>query len=287
MRIALVAGEASGDALGAALIDALRHRFPGAQFAGVAGPRMIAAGCNAWFHSEELGVMGLTEVLRHLPRLLRLRGALQRRILGWRPDVFIGVDFKEFNLGLARRLKKQGLRTVQYVSPQVWAWRRDRARTIGEAVDLILCLFPFEPDFYREYGVRATFVGHPLADQIPMQVDRSAARAELGISADARVLALLPGSRRAEVERLAVPFAGAAELLAARYPGLVCIAPMVTPGLRELFAGHCATLAPRAAVRVPGNIALGCAGSRGNGIIEPACLSQQSNRKLPICWRDW
>jgi lipid-A-disaccharide synthase len=241
MRIALVAGEASGDALGAALIDALRLRFPGAQFAGVAGPRMIASGCNAWFHSEELGVMGLTEVLRHLPRLWQLRTALQRRILQWQPDVFIGVDFKEFNLGLARRLKKAGLRTVQYVSPQVWAWRRGRVRTIGESVDLILCLFPFEPDFYREYGVRATFVGHPLADQIPMQVDRSAARAELGISADARVLALLPGSRRAEVERLADPFAGAAELLAARCPGLVCIAPMVTPALRELFAGHCAT----------------------------------------------
>ena len=108
---------------------------------------MIAAGCTPWFHSEELGVMGLTEVLRHLPRLLRLRAALQQQILEWRPDVFIGVDFKEFNLGLARRLKKQGLRTVQYVSPQVWAWRQGRARTIGEAVDLILCLFPFEPDF--------------------------------------------------------------------------------------------------------------------------------------------
>ena len=250
MRIALVAGEASGDALGAALIDALRLRFPGAQFAGVAGPRMIASGCNAWVRSDELGVMGLTEVLQHLPRLWRLRTSLQRRILEWRPDVFIGVDFKEFNLGLARRLKNAGLRTVQYVSPQVWAWRRGRARNIGESVDLILCLFPFEPDFYREYGVRATFVGHPLADQIPMQVDRSAARAELGISADARVLALLPGSRQAEVERLADPFAGAAELLAARYPGLVCIAPMVTPALRELFAGHCATLAPRAAVRL-------------------------------------
>jgi len=250
MRIALVAGEASGDALGAGLIDALRRRFPGAEFAGVGGPRMIASGCNAWFRSEELGVMGLTEVLRHLPRLLRLRSALQRRILEWRPDVFIGVDFKEFNLGLARRLKKQGLRTVQYVSPQVWAWRRGRARTIGESVDLILCLFPFEPDFYREYGVRATFVGHPLADQIPLKVDRSAARAELGISADARVLALLPGSRQAEVERLAAPFAGAAELLAARYPGLVSIAPMVTPALRELFAAQCSTLAPRAAVRL-------------------------------------
>ena len=250
MRIALVAGEASGDTLGAALIEALHRRFPHAEFAGVAGNRMIAAGCKAWFHSEELGVMGLTEVLRHLPRLLRLRAALQRRILEWRPDVFIGVDFKEFNLGLARRLKKQGLRTVQYVSPQVWAWRQGRARTIGEAVDLILCLFPFEPDFYREYGVRATFVGHPLADQIPMEVDRAAARAELGIKADARVLAVLPGSRRGEVERLSEPFAGAAELLAARYPGLVCIAPMVTPTLRDLFAERCAALAPRAAIRM-------------------------------------
>jgi lipid-A-disaccharide synthase len=250
MRIALVAGEASGDTLGAALIEALRKRFPTAEFAGVAGPRMLAAGCTAWFHSEELAVMGLTEVLRHLPRLMRIRTQLQRRILDWRPDVFIGVDFKEFNLRLARRLKKQGLRTVQYVSPQVWAWRPGRARTIGEAVDLILCLFPFEPDFYRDYGVRASFVGHPLADQIPMEVDRAAARADLGLAAGSRVLALLPGSRRGEVERLADCFAGAAELLAARYPGLVCVAPMVTPALREVFAARCTALAPRAAVRM-------------------------------------
>jgi lipid-A-disaccharide synthase len=250
MRIALVAGEASGDTLGAALIEALRRRFPDAQFAGVAGPRMQAAGCSAWFDSEQLGVMGLTEILRHLPRLLRLRGALRRRILDWRPDVFVGVDFKEFNLGLARRLKMQGLRTVQYVSPQVWAWRRGRARTIGESVDLILCLFPFEPAFYREYGVRAAFVGHPLADQIPMQVDRAAARAELGIPADARVLAVLPGSRRGEVEHLADDFAGAAQLLAARYPGLVTVAPMVTAELRDAFAERCAIRAPRASVRL-------------------------------------
>jgi len=250
MRIVLVAGEASGDTLGAALIAALRRRYPNAEFAGVAGPRMIAAGCTAWFQSEQLAVMGLTEVLRHLPRLMRLRAALQSRILDWRPEVFVGVDFKEFNLGLARRLKKQGLRTVQYVSPQVWAWRQGRARTMGEAVDLILCLFPFEPAFYREYGVRATFVGHPLADQIPMEIDRAAARAELGLDVGARVLAVLPGSRHAEVERLADTFAGAAELLAIRYPGLVTIAPMVTPELRALFAARCAALAPRAAVRL-------------------------------------
>jgi lipid-A-disaccharide synthase len=250
MRIALVAGEASGDTLGAALIDALRRRFPEARFAGVAGPRMKAAGCESWFDIEELSVMGLTEVLRHLPRLLRLRGALRRRIIEWRPDVFVGVDFKEFNLGLARRLKKAGLRTVQYVSPQVWAWRQGRARTIGESVDLVLCLFPFEPEFYREHGVRAAFVGHPLADQIPLEVDRAAARATLGIDANARVLAVLPGSRRGEVEKLADPFAGAAELLAQRFPGIVCVAPMVNASLRDQFAARCAALAPNAAVRL-------------------------------------
>jgi lipid-A-disaccharide synthase len=213
MRIALVAGEASGDALGAALIEALRNKFPQAQFAGVAGPKMKAAGCVAWHGIEELSVMGLTEVLSSLPRLWRLRSGLRKRILEWRPDVFIGVDFKEFNLGLAKLLKRAGLPTVQYVSPQVWAWRQGRVRTIGEAVDLVLCLFPFEPDFYREHGVRAAFVGHPLADQIPLVVDSAAARAELGIDPAARVLAILPGSRRGEVERLAGEFAGAAELL--------------------------------------------------------------------------
>jgi lipid-A-disaccharide synthase len=250
LRIALVAGEASGDTLGAALIEALRRRFPGAQFAGVAGPKMKAAGCVAWHDIDELAVMGLTEVITHLPRLMRLRRALRARILEWRPDVFIGVDYKEFNLGLARLLKRDGLATVQYVSPQVWAWRQGRARTIGESVDLVLCLFPFEPAFYREYGVRAAFVGHPLADQIPMHVDRSAARATLGIEAGARVLAVLPGSRRGEVEKLAAPFAGAAELLARRFPGLVCVAPMVNAALRDQFATQCAALAPNAAVRL-------------------------------------
>jgi len=250
LRIALVAGEASGDTLGAALIESLRHRFPDAEFAGVAGPRMKAAGCVAWHDIEELAVMGLTEVLAHLPRLWRLRAELRRQILAWQPDVFIGVDYKEFNLGLARQLKRAGLTTVQYVSPQVWAWRQGRARTIGASVDLVLCLFPFEPDFYRGHGVRAAFVGHPLADQIPMAVDRVAARTELGIPHDARVLAVLPGSRASEVERLADVFAGAAELLAKRFPGLVSIAPMVTPRLRDLFAVRCAALAPRAAIKL-------------------------------------
>ena len=250
MRIALVAGEASGDTLGAALIEALRRRFPTAEFAGCAGPKMRAAGCVAWHGIDELAVMGLTEVLTHLPRLMRLRASLRRRILEWRADIFVGVDYKEFNLGLARQLKRAGLTTVQYVSPQVWAWRQGRVRTIGESVDLVLCLFPFEPDFYREHGVRAAFVGHPLADQIPLEADRAAARAELGIDASARVLAVLPGSRRGEVEKLAEVFAGAAELLAARFPGLISIAPMVTPALKQIFAAQCAQHAPNARVRL-------------------------------------
>ncbi|HEY6124345.1 MAG TPA: lipid-A-disaccharide synthase [Steroidobacteraceae bacterium] len=250
MRIALVAGETSGDVLGAALIEALRRKFPHAEFAGVAGPKMKAAGCTAWHGIEELAVMGLTEVLTHLPRLMRLRATLTRQILAWRPDVFIGVDYKEFNLGLAKKLKRAGLTTVQYVSPQVWAWRQGRVRTIGASVDLVLCLFPFEPDFYREHGVRAAFVGHPLADQIPLDVDRGAARAELGIDPSARVLAVLPGSRHGEVDKLAGVFAGAAQLLAKRFDGLVTIAPMVTPALRDLFAAHCARNAPDARVRL-------------------------------------
>ena len=250
MRIALVAGETSGDTLGAALVEGLRRRFPDAEFAGVAGPKMRAAGCIAWHVIESLSVMGLTEVVAHLPRLWKLRGELRRRIAEWRPDVFIGVDYKEFNLGLARKLKRDGLCTVQYVSPQVWAWRQGRVRTIGESVDLVLCLFPFEPNFYREHGVRAAFVGHPLADQIPAQVDQAAARAALGLEPQARVLAVLPGSRAGEVEKLADVFAGAAELLAKRFPGLVTIAPMVTPKLRDAFAARCAALAPTAAVRL-------------------------------------
>jgi lipid-A-disaccharide synthase len=252
LRVALVAGEHSGDQLGAALIAALRERVPGVQCFGVAGPKMIAAGCEAWASSEQLGVMGLAEVLRHLPRLLRLRAGLVRRLLAARPDVFVGIDAPEFNLGLARRLKAAGIRTVQYVSPQVWAWRRGRVRKIGAACDLVLCLFPFETEFYTQHQVAAQFVGHPLADQIPVGVDREGARRALGIDRGATLIALLPGSRLGEVRYLAAPFASAAARLSAQRPRWQFIAPMASAAARERFLREIAQVPAVPEIRLVG-----------------------------------
>jgi lipid-A-disaccharide synthase len=245
LRIGFVAGESSGDQLGAALIDALRARVPRLECFGVAGPRMIAAGCEAWANAEELAVMGLAEVLRHLPRLLRLRRRLVERFVAARPQVFVGIDAPEFNLGLAARLKARGICTVQYVSPQVWAWRQGRVRTIGRACDLVLCLLPFETSFYESHGVRAVFVGHPLADQIALDTDRGAARRALQIPEDAKVIAILPGSRVSEVARLGEDFAGAAAWIAAQRPAVEFIAPMATRAVREVFERQAAAALPR------------------------------------------
>ena len=238
MTVGLVAGESSGDTLGAALIHGLRAQVPDVKCFGVAGPKMIAAGCEAWASADELAVMGLAEIVHHLPRLLRLRKSLLERFTAARPDVFVGIDSPEFNLGMAKRLKQRGLRTVQYVSPQVWAWRQGRVRTIGKACDLVLCLLPFETDFYAQHGVRAVFVGHPLADQIPLEVDRGEARRALGIDSDATVIALLPGSRMGEVERLGADFAAAATWIAGRVPGARFIAPMASARVRAAFERH-------------------------------------------------
>jgi lipid-A-disaccharide synthase len=250
LRIGIVAGEHSGDQLGAALIAALRERVPNLRCFGVAGPKMIAAGCEAWWGADQLAVMGLTEVLRHLPRLLSLRAALGRRLRAARPDIFIGIDAPEFNLRLARSLKGAGVRTVQYVSPQVWAWRQGRVRSIGAACDLVLCLLPFEAKFYAQHGVPAVFVGHPLADQIPLAVDRDAARRALDIGAEASLVALLPGSRLTEVTRLAAPFAAAAAHIAARRPEYRFIAPMATAAVREVFEKEVAQLPAAPAIRM-------------------------------------
>jgi lipid-A-disaccharide synthase len=232
MRIGLVAGEASGDLLGAGLIPELRARFPGAEFAGVGGPRMRAAGFEAWHDSSELAVMGLAEVLRHLPRLLKLRGAVFERMRDWRPDVFVGIDAPDFNLGLERRLKQGGVRTVHYVSPSVWAWRESRAAKIGRSADRVLCLFPMEPPIYAKHGVDARFVGHPLADDLPLQPDRDAARSALGLPPEATVLAVLPGSRLGEIGRLGAIFLDAAARVARAIPGLQIVVPAANAACR-------------------------------------------------------
>jgi lipid-A-disaccharide synthase len=211
---------------------------------------MLAAGCEAWASADELAVMGLAEVLQHLPRLLRLRGELARRFAAARPDVFVGIDSPEFNLQLARRLKRNGMRTVQYVSPQVWAWRQGRVRTIGESCDLVLCLLPFETEFYARHGVAAVFVGHPLADQIPLDIDRGGARAALGVEAEAPLVALLPGSRIGEVTRLAAPFAAAAAYIGAQRPAYRFLAPMASAAVGETFAREIAQVPGAPAIRL-------------------------------------
>jgi lipid-A-disaccharide synthase len=250
LTIGLVAGESSGDNLGAALIRALRARAPGSRFVGIAGPAMVAEGCEAWAPSDELALMGLFEVLHHLPRLWRLRRSVVRQFLAARPDVFVGIDAPEFNLNLAPALHEAGIRTVQYVSPQVWAWRQGRARRMVRFLDLVLCLLPFERQVYEREGLRAIFVGHPLADQLPLAPDRPAARASLGLPAGGQVVAVLPGSRVGEVTRLADDFAGAIAWLAQRRPDLRFVAPMASGRTGSLFAQALARRAPGVTVQV-------------------------------------
>lgn len=237
MKIALVAGEASGDLLGAGLVCELRKRFPKAEFAGIGGEGMRAAGMQTWFDAGELAVMGLAEVLRHLPRLVRLRRELRNRLLEWQPDVFVGIDAPDFNLGVEKWLKQRGIRTVHYVSPSVWAWREKRAETIGRSADLVLCLFPMEPPIYARHAVDARFVGHPLADEMPLEPDRAAARATLGLDPQRPVLALLPGSRVGEIERLGADFIAAAARVLAAEPRLQVVAPMANARARAAFEG--------------------------------------------------
>jgi lipid-A-disaccharide synthase len=195
---------------------------------------MAAEGFNAWYPSERLAVMGLVEVITHLPALFSLRRNLFQRLTADPPDVFIGIDAPSFNLGLAARLHRKGIRTVQYVSPQIWAWRQGRVHSIARAVDLVLCLLPFEEQFYAAAGVRTAFVGHPLADQIPLEPDRAAARRGLDLGAGP-VVAVLPGSRLGEVKRLGAAFAGAIKWLHQRRPEVQFVAPMASPKARALF----------------------------------------------------
>jgi lipid-A-disaccharide synthase len=235
LRVGLVAGEASGDLLGAGLIQAIRAREPDAVFEGVAGPAMIAAGCDAWADADTLAVMGLVEPLRHLPELLGLRRSLIRR---WRqapPDVFVGIDAPDFNLGLEAKLRKTGVRTMHYVSPSVWAWRKWRIRKIRKAADCVLCILPFEPAFLEEHGIDAVFVGHPRAGSLSADHDVAAERAALRLPAEGVVIAVLPGSRRTEVTRLGPIFAAAAAQIATADEGIRFVTPIASPRLGPLF----------------------------------------------------
>ncbi|HPF57366.1 MAG TPA: lipid-A-disaccharide synthase [Candidatus Competibacteraceae bacterium] len=233
MHIALVAGELSGDLLGASLIAALKARYPQARFTGIGGPEMIAQGLLSLVSLERLAVMGLVEVLHHLPALFRIRQQLYQQLIADRPDVFIGIDAPDFNLGLERQLRVHGIPAVHYVSPSVWAWRPWRVRKIARAVDLVLTLFPFEAAFYEQYSVPVSYVGHPLADEIPLYSDARKARQQLSLAlpAETRIIALLPGSRRGEVSRLAPLFLDTAQWLYAQWPNVHFLIPAAAPQL--------------------------------------------------------
>lgn len=233
--VAIVVGEVSGDLLGAGLMEALQRARPDLRFVGIGGPRMLALGCHGIVSMERISLMGFDELFDKVLDILRIRRNLARRFLTLRPALFIGIDAPDFNLPLERRLRRAGITTVHYVSPTVWAWRGYRIRKIRRAVDHMLTLFPFEADYYRRQGVPVTFVGHPLADQIPDTVDRDAQRSALGLRREGRIVALLPGSRLSELRRLARVFVRTAQWLHARDPWLHFVAPFVNGETRAYF----------------------------------------------------
>ena len=233
-HFAMVAGEASGDLLAGLLMGGMKARWPGLHSVGVGGPKMVEQGFEAWWPHDKLAVRGYVEVLSHYREIVGLRNQLAERLLADKPDVFIGVDAPDFNLDLERRLKSQGIKTIHFVSPSIWAWRGKRIEKIRDAADLVLCIFPFEPALYAKHGVPAKYVGHPLADTIPLVPPRAASRAALGLAESDTVGALLPGSRRSEIQYIAARLLGAAREMNRQRPGLRYVVPVV-PGLRHLI----------------------------------------------------
>lgn len=234
-RIAIVAGEASGDLLGSHLIKAIRSRCPNAEFYGIAGPKMIFAGARTLFAMEKLSVNGYVEVLRHLPEILGIRRKLKQVILADPPDLFIGIDAPDFNLGLESDLKARGIPTVHYVSPSIWAWRGGRIKKIARAVSHMLVVFPFEEAIYRNAGIPVTYVGHPLADMLPEQPDKLATRERLNLPASTPIIALLPGSRVGELQQHAQLFVETAQLVQAHHPEVRFVVPLISRATREIF----------------------------------------------------
>ena len=232
-HVAMVAGEASGDLLAGLVLDGLRARWPDMQSSGIGGPQMVARGFDALWPSDRLAVHGYSiEVFKRVAGLLRMRAQLRDRLLHERPSVFIGVDAPDFNLGLETALKEGGIRTVHFVCPSIWAWRAERVEKIRRAADHVLCIFPFEPALLAQHGIDATYVGHPLANVIPMQPDRLAARQKLGLAPDDTVVAILPGSRQSEVKYLALRFFQAVALIQRSHPAIKFVVPAVPPCVR-------------------------------------------------------
>ena len=274
--IALVAGETSGDILGAGLIRALKKHHPNIKFVGIAGPQMQAEGCQAWYEMEELSVMGIVEVLGRLRRILAIRRDITKLLIDLKPDVFIGIDAPDFNLSLEGKLKQTGIKTIHYVSPSVWAWKQKRVFKIKRNTNLILAFLPFEKAFYDKFDVPCRFIGHKMADDIPLEPDQTAMRQQLNIPVDCQCLALLPGSRHAEVTLLSEPFLKAAQLLRDKFPDLHIVVPLVNgkrraefeqikaeiaPELKlQLLDGHAreAMIASNAAILASGTVALEC-----------------------------
>ncbi|HPT49584.1 MAG TPA: lipid-A-disaccharide synthase [Accumulibacter sp.] len=235
VRIAMVAGEASGDLLASQLIQALRARLPGAVFYGVGGPKMVGRGFDAWYPLEKLAVRGYVEVLRHYREIAGIRRDLKRRLIAEPPDVFIGVDAPDFNLSLEKALKKRGIPSIHYVGPSIWAWRGGRIHKIGAAVSRVLALFPFEAPLYEKQGIPVSYVGHPLADMLPLADGRDGARNLLALAAHEPVFALLPGSRQSELRYMADTFIETARLIHAELPEAVFLVPLATRETRQLF----------------------------------------------------
>jgi lipid-A-disaccharide synthase len=233
--IGIVAGEASGDLLGSHLIRALKKRRPDLEFVGIAGPKMMAEGAKTLFPMERLSVRGFVEVIQHLPGLLSLRNELAQHFIQNPPDLFVGIDAPDFNFALERRLKRQGIKTIHYVSPSIWAWRKGRIKKIKASVSHMLALFPFEPAIYEAENIPVSYVGHPLADILPMESDIKKAREYLKLYGDDKVIAMLPGSRQSEVRQLAKLYVQAAKLMLAKRQDLRFLIPLVTKETREIF----------------------------------------------------
>ncbi|WP_386686951.1 lipid-A-disaccharide synthase [Lonepinella sp. MS14437] len=242
--IAIVAGEVSGDILGAGLIRALRSHYPQAKFIGIAGKNMLAEGCESLIDMEEISVMGLAEILKHLPRLLKIRNNTVQTLLAQKPDIFIGIDSPEFNLYIEEKLKNQGIKTIHYVSPSVWAWRQNRIYKIARATDLVLAFLPFEKAFYDRFNVPCRFIGHTMADAIPLKPNRTEVCQILNLDPTQQYMAILVGSRGSEVEFLTEPFLKTAVLLRQQYPNLQFLVPLVSEKRRDQFERIKAQVAP-------------------------------------------